>query len=115
MVDPLRIQIGIQNSTASAIKQEIVYVGREDAKLVTLRQSISQGFEPPMLIFVQSKARANDLYKELKYDGLNVNMIHGDKSKRERDEIITKFRTGEIWVLICTDLMARGIDFKTVN
>eukprot|EP00904_Undaria_pinnatifida_P002602 jgi/Undpi1/12342/HiC_scaffold_5.g02018.m1 len=33
----------------------------------------------------------------------------------QRDRIIERFRTGEIWVLICTDLMARGIDFKGVN
>jgi ATP-dependent RNA helicase DDX52/ROK1 len=55
MVEPLKVQIGVQNSTASTIKQNIVYVGREDAKLITLRQSLKEGFEPPMLIFVQSK------------------------------------------------------------
>lgn len=115
MVEPLKVQIGIQNATASTIKQNIVYVGREDAKLITLRQSMKEGFEPPMLIFVQSKQRAKELYKELIFDGVNVNVIHGDKKKHERDEIIKQFRTGEIWVLVCTDLMARGIDFKTVN
>ena len=115
MVEPLRVQIGIQNATAQTIKQNIVYVGREDAKLITLRQSMKEGFEPPMLIFVQSKQRAKELYKELIFDGVNVNVIHGDKKKHERDEIIKQFRTGEIWVLVCTDLMARGIDFKTVN
>lgn len=68
-----------------------------------------------MLIFVQSKQRAKELYHELINDGVNVNVIHGDKQKTDRDEIIKQFRTGDIWVLICTDLMARGIDFKTVN
>ena len=68
-----------------------------------------------MLIFVQSKKRARELYHELEFDGVNVDVIHGDKRKHERDEIMTKFRIGDIWVLICTDLMARGIDFKTVN
>lgn len=82
---------------------------------MTLRQYLREGFEPPMLIFVQSKTRAKELYKELIFDGVNVNVIHGDKGKIERDEIIKQFRTGEIWVLVCTDLMARGIDFKTVN
>lgn len=33
----------------------------------------------------------------------------------QRDRIIQRFRTGEIWVLICTDLMARGIDFKVAD
>lgn len=68
-----------------------------------------------MLIFVQSKQRAKELYHELIFDGLNVNVIHGDKKKEERDEIIKQFRIGDIWILICTDLMSRGIDFKTVN
>ena len=46
---------------------------------------------------------------------MNVGVIHADKKKAERDEIINKFRVGDIWILICTDLMAPGIDFKTVN
>lgn len=49
------------------------------------------------------------------FDGVNVDVIHGDKKKSERDDIMKKFRVGDIWVLVCTDLMARGIDFKTVN
>jgi ATP-dependent RNA helicase DDX52/ROK1 len=52
MLDPIKVQIGIQNTTASTVEQKIVYVGREDAKLVTLRQSLREGFQPPMLIFV---------------------------------------------------------------
>ena len=115
MNDPIKIQIGIKNATATCVKQKITYVGKEDAKLMTLRQELKLGFEPPMLIFVQSKNRAKELYHELLYDGLNVNVIHGDKKKDERDEIMKQFRLGEIWILICTDLMSRGIDFKTVN
>ena len=55
MIDPVRIQVGIRNATAPTVAQKIVYVGREDAKLMTLRQSLKEGFVPPMLIFVQSK------------------------------------------------------------
>jgi ATP-dependent RNA helicase DDX52/ROK1 len=68
-----------------------------------------------MLVFVQSKDRAKELYKELIFEGVNVNVIHSDKKKQERDEIMKEFRLGNIWVLICTDLMSRGIDFKSVN
>jgi ATP-dependent RNA helicase DDX52/ROK1 len=97
------------------VKQKLVYVGTEDGKISTLRQELADGFEPPMLIFVQSKDRAKQLYKEMKFDGQNVDVIHADKKKEERDEIIKQFRMGKIWILICTDLMSRGIDFKTVN
>lgn len=48
----LRVQVGIRNATATAVDQKIMYVGREDGKLSTLRQIIRAGFEPPMLIFV---------------------------------------------------------------
>jgi ATP-dependent RNA helicase DDX52/ROK1 len=92
-----------------------MYTGREDGKLSTLRQLIRSGFEPPMLIFVQSKDRAKELYNELKFDGVNVDVIHADRKKHERDEVMMEFRLGRIWVLICTDLMSRGVDFKTVN
>jgi ATP-dependent RNA helicase DDX52/ROK1 len=113
--DPIKVQIGLRNSTASSVRQRLVYCGAEDGKLYTLRQELGNGFEPPMLVFVQSKDRAKQLYKELRYDGQNVEVIHADKKKEERDEIIKQFRVGKIWVLICTDLMSRGIDFKTVN
>ena len=103
MVDPVRIQIGVRNTTASTVAQRIVYVGREDAKLMTLRQTLKEGFTPPLLIFVQSKQRAKELFHELKFDQVNVDVIHGDKKKQERDEIMQKFRIGDIWVLICTE------------
>lgn len=69
----------------------------------------------PVLIFVQSIPRAKELYSELVYDGLNVEVIHSEKSLVQREEIIKNFRIGKIWMLICTDLIARGIDFKNVK
>jgi ATP-dependent RNA helicase DDX52/ROK1 len=48
----LKIQVGVRNATATAVEQKIVFVGKEDGKLSTLRQLIRDGFEPPMLIFV---------------------------------------------------------------
>jgi len=97
------------------VVQKLIYTGNEDAKLQTLRQLIADGYKPPMLIFVQSKDRAKQLFKELKFDGANVEVIHADKKKEDRDSIIKEFRVGKVWMLICTDLMSRGIDFKTVN
>lgn len=41
--------------------------------------------------------------------------MHSERTALQREEIIKRFRLGEIWVLICTDLMSRGVDFKGVN
>ena len=115
MNDPIKIIVGIKNATASNVTQKLVYWGGEDGKIYALRNIFREGFTPPMLVFVQNKHRALDLYKELIYEGISVNVIHGDRIKVQRDEIVTKFRNGKISVLICTDLMSRGIDFLTVN
>jgi len=42
-----------------------------------------QGFQPPMLVFVQSKERAKDLFHELVYDGINVDVIHADRTQQQ--------------------------------
>lgn len=44
-----------------------------------------------------------------------VEYITAEKFKHNREEILKKFDEGEIWVLVATDLMARGVDFKMVN
>lgn len=88
---------------------------REEGKLLAMRQLIAEGLRPPVLVFLQSKDRAKELFHELVYDGINVDVIHAERTQEQRDAVIRKFRAGEIWVLICTDLMARGIDFKGVN
>lgn len=46
---------------------------------------------------------------------LKIDCINANKPQNEREQIVEKFRKGELWALICTDLMARGIDFKGVN
>ena len=68
-----------------------------------------------MLVFVQSIDRAKELFHELVYDGINVDVIHSERTQAQRDSIVAGFRTGRIWFLIATELLSRGMDFKGVN
>ncbi|CAK9798331.1 Probable ATP-dependent RNA helicase DDX52 [Anthophora quadrimaculata] len=111
----ITVTVGHRNAATDLVEQELLFVGAERGKLVALRNIIQKGVLPPVLIFVQSKERAQELFKELIYDGINVDVIHADKTQAQRDNVIRCFREGKIWVLICTELMARGIDFKGVN
>ncbi|OQS01510.1 DEAD/DEAH box RNA helicase [Achlya hypogyna] len=113
--DPIKIAIGTKNAGANTITQRLLFVGKEEGKLVAMKQLVQEGLKLPVLMFVQNKDRAKELYQELMYDGINVGAIHADRTKEQRDKVIKDFRTGSVWVLICTDLMARGIDFKGVN
>lgn len=49
------------------------------------------------------------------YDGVNVDIIHSERTQQQRENSVKFFREGKTWILICTELMARGIDFKGVN
>ncbi|XP_071945364.1 probable ATP-dependent RNA helicase DDX52 [Antedon mediterranea] len=109
------VTVGQKNTATDTIKQELTFVGSEYGKLVAVREIFRKGFNPPVLMFVQSKDRAKELFNELVYDGLNVDVIHADRPQIQRDEVVKNFRSGKIWVLIATELMGRGIDFKGVN
>ncbi|KAF9200455.1 RNA-dependent ATPase rok1 [Haplosporangium sp. Z 27] len=115
MRSPIRIVIGSKNAATETINQKLVYCGSEEGKLIAIRQQIQKGLKPPVLIFVQSIERAKELFHELIYDGINVDVIHSERTKAQRDKIVEGFRQGKIWVLIATELMARGVDFKGVN
>ncbi|XP_056140976.1 probable ATP-dependent RNA helicase DDX52 [Lampris incognitus] len=109
------VNIGHRNTAVETVEQELLFVGTETGKLLAIRDIIQKGFLPPMLVFVQSIERARELYHELVYEGINVDVIHADRTQQQRDNVVSSFRSGKIWVLICTALLARGIDFKGVN
>ncbi|KAK0152671.1 putative ATP-dependent RNA helicase DDX52 [Merluccius polli] len=104
-----------RNTAVETVEQELLFVGTENGKLLAVRDLIKKGFMPPMLVFVQSIDRARELFHELVYEGINVDVIHAERTQQQRDNVMKSFRSGDIWVLICTALLARGIDFKGVN
>ncbi|XP_039753535.1 probable ATP-dependent RNA helicase DDX52 [Pararge aegeria] len=111
----INVTVGLRNAAATSVEQELLFCGNENGKLVAFRQLVQKGLKPPVLVFVQSKDRAKQLFKELIYDGINVDAIHADRTQAQRDNVVRSFRVGRIWVLICTELMGRGIDFRGVN
>ncbi|XP_063002610.1 probable ATP-dependent RNA helicase DDX52 [Elgaria multicarinata webbii] len=111
----ISISIGARNAAAETVDQELLFVGSETGKLLAMRDLVKKGFTPPVLVFVQSIERAKELFHELIYEGINVDVIHADRTQQQRDSVVHSFRAGKIWVLLCTALLARGIDFKGVN
>ncbi|TKC34931.1 hypothetical protein EI555_018059, partial [Monodon monoceros] len=124
----ITVSIGARNSAVETVEQELLFVGSETGKLLAMRELVKKGFNPPVLVFVQSIERAKELFHELIYEGINVDVIHADRTQQQsgtktfnicsvnqRENTVHSFRAGKIWVLICTALLARGIDFKGVN
>lgn len=115
MHDAVRVIVGDKNAASESIKQKLIFAGSEEGKLLALRQSFAESLNPPMLIFVQSIERAEELYGELKFDSIRVGVIHSNLSQEQRESVIDDFRAGKTWVLIATDVLGRGMDFKGVK
>ncbi|KAK5109389.1 hypothetical protein LTR62_007055 [Meristemomyces frigidus] len=127
----IRLVVGLKDSAVPNIEHRLVYAATEQGKLMGLRQflhpaasdkSSATPLLPPFLIFTQTIERAVALHSELLYDipaeaggSTRIAVLHADLSDTARDTIMTRFRKGEIWVLITTDLLARGVDFRGVN
>lgn len=77
----ITLTIGARNSVAETLEQELIFAGNEQGKLIALREIVRKGLNPPVLVFVQSKERAQQLFSELIYDGLNVDVIHADRTQ----------------------------------
>ena len=113
--DPVKVRIGMRVASSRNVEQRLVFSSTEEGKLLTVRQILSKGVTPPVLIFLDSKVRAQELWMELRGINLLVDHIHAGRPQEARDAAIRDFRLGKLWCLICTDLMARGIDFKGVG
>lgn len=97
------------------VTQQLARGVQEKGKLLELRQMLAKGLKPPVLVFVSTKERAKALCAELMYEKARVDAIHAGQSHAARAAAVTNFRNGKTWVLITTDLLARGMDFLGVQ
>lgn len=67
------------------------------------------------IIFINTKSYADRLHKMMRRENLKSTIIFSDMSHEERDEMIEKFRTGEVSVVITTNMLARGIDVPEIQ
>ncbi|EXJ95118.1 hypothetical protein A1O1_00237 [Capronia coronata CBS 617.96] len=133
----LRTIIGLKDTSLPSISHRLTYTATESGKLLGMRQllhptratSSSKGDadaapppRTPFLVFTQTIARAQSLYDELQYDipapaggSSRIAVLHSSLPDHVRSSIMQKFREGKIWVLITTDLLSRGVDFRGVN
>lgn len=111
--DPVTIEVARPNETASTVEQCFYRVSDEDKRhaihAVLKQRDIRQAF-----IFSNSKLGCARLTRALERDGLRATALHGDKSQDERLKALDAFKSGEVDLLVCTDVAARGLDIKDV-
>jgi ATP-dependent RNA helicase RhlE len=106
---PGLIEVARRNATAENIAQKVHPVGR-DRKKELLAHLIKSGNWHQVLVFTRMKHGANRLTEFLNKEGISAMAIHGNKSQGARTKALSDFKSGELQVLVATDIAARGID-----
>ena len=109
--DPVVIEVAQQRSAVKIIDQQIVLVD-EANKAAALSYIIGSNNYSQVLVFVNMKIEADTLVEHLELDGLTAGCIHGDVRQTARAKVMRKFKSGDIRVLVATDIAARGIDIE---
>jgi ATP-dependent RNA helicase RhlE len=107
--NPQSIQVTPENTTVQLIKQVIHPVGRQQKKAL-LAHIIETKQWSQVLVFCRTKFGANHVADFLNKQGITAMALHGNKSQTARTQALSGFKTGDIRVLVATDIAARGID-----
>jgi superfamily II DNA/RNA helicase len=111
--DPVTIEVARPNAAASTVEQHFFSVEGDD-KRHALHQIIKSRALKQAFVFVNSKLGCARLARSLEREGLNATALHGDKTQEERLKALDSFKSGEVDLLVCTDVAARGLDIKDV-
>src|SRR3990167_1131567 len=111
--DPVTIEVARPNETASTVEQHF-YSANDDGKRHAIHQVLKSRGIKQAFVFVNSKLGCARLARSLEREGLKTTALHGDKSQDERLKALAAFKSGEVDLLVCTDVAARGLDIKDV-
>jgi ATP-dependent RNA helicase RhlE len=109
--NPQSIQVTPSNTTVQRISQVIHPVGRGKKKEV-LVHIINLHNWSQVLVFTRTKFGANNVADYLTKNGIKSMALHGNKSQTARTQALAGFKSGDIRVLVATDIAARGIDIE---
>ena len=114
LTEPVRVEVDPQSTTVERINQSVMFVAKSDKR--RLLKSLLEGPEvESAIVFTRTKHGANRVVKELARAGIEAAAIHGNKSQNARTRALNGFRSGEIRILVATDIASRGIDVDGVS
>jgi len=109
--NPLEVEVARRNTASEQVTQHVHFVDKK-RKRELLSQMIGQGNWQQVLVFTRTKHGANHLAEQLNKDGIRSAAIHGNKSQGARTRALADFKSGDIRVLVATDIAARGLDIE---
>lgn len=115
MTDPVRILVKRDQLSLEGIRQYIIKVEKEEWKFDTLIDLYETLTIRSAIIFCNTRKKVDWLTERMRSNDFPVSSMHGEMPQKERDAIMSEFRSGRTRVLITTDIWARGLDVKQVS
>ncbi|HEV2316654.1 MAG TPA: DEAD/DEAH box helicase [Thermoplasmata archaeon] len=112
--EPKTVQVGPTTAVAVGVSHLALPVSSH-RKAALLREVLRDETMTSVLVFMRTKHRAERLARDLARAGLSASAIHGDRSQSQRTRALEGFRTGQLRILVATDLASRGIDVEGVS
>lgn len=110
--NPVEVKLAV-SKPAEKIKQT-AYVCHETQKMGIIREIFKAGDLKRVIIFSGSKQKVKQIAMSLQRKHISCGEMHSDLEQAERDEMMFKFKSGQIDVLVATDILARGIDIDDI-
>lgn len=114
MHNPLTVAIKSDTMTVDNVTQRF-YVIRESDKVAALSRLLEVEDVQNTLIFTRTKVGSTALAETLSARGYQASAINGDLAQNERERILRRFRSGQLTILVGTDVVARGVDIPDVS
>lgn len=112
--NPEHVTIPVKELTMPNIEQYYIEVG-EGQKFDTLCRLLDMQAPELSIVFGRTKRRVDELYSALGVRGYSAEAIHGDMTQSRRDNVMRRFRSGQVDILVATDVAARGLDITGVT
>ncbi|TDE33449.1 DEAD/DEAH box helicase, partial [Antarcticimicrobium sediminis] len=112
--NPIRVEVSPPGKAADKITQSVHFIAKAE-KPSLLKELLNNHREERALVFGRTKHGSEKLMKSLEKAGFSTASIHGNKSQGQRDRAIAAFKSGQIKVLVATDVAARGLDIPDVK
>jgi len=111
--NPVEINIAMSKPAEKIVQK--AYVVYDTQKIPLIKMLLKETVMKRVLIFCSTKEKTRQLYHELKKTGIKAEEIHSTLEQAARENVIIRFKSGDIPVLVATDIVSRGIDIEDID
>ena len=114
MENAQEVEVGERNSGAKNVEHHFYMVHAKD-RFEALKRTVDMNPDIYGIIFCRTRRETQEISNKLTKDGYDVDLLNGDLSQAQRDEVMNRFRTKELQLLVATDVAARGLDVDNLS